>query len=193
MWSERVIARQCELATRLVESTSPEYGGSSYKYLLLDSDTALKPFRVWAELWDEKSIQAAGPLGHSNDDDDDKDVNRVRIWYTYYKYLSVCVESQVVEPLFGSRFKQGKEYLRVTAVYGRILMNLVRFPRANQATPRMEDWVDTVMTTWRIMISPPWKDEDTGRGGRAGLSRIVIAVGSSLDTKVLTINPQNCS
>ncbi|KAL9131170.1 MAG: hypothetical protein Q9217_000823 [Psora testacea] len=172
LWSERLLARHCMLVHRHVAVTR------ILRTLLADGSgielaAILKPYRAWADFWDEKHSRSVGQ--HSGLDIEN-DSLRTRTWKGYYDTISVLIHHQIVNPVFDSRLQQAFELKRVEATYESILLNEVKFPKADQATPEIENWVDQVMANWRALLGPAWSEEDLGSGGRAALGRGVLEI-----------------
>ena len=102
-----------------------------------------------------------------------------RVWQAYYDTLSVLFQHGMVQPMFKSRLHQATELRKVQVMYEAALLKEVKFPRADQLNSQVESWVDQVMANWRVMCGSGWQDDDLGEGGKAGMDRVVLDVGTS--------------
>ena len=176
LWSERLLARHSMLVGRHITAYPRASGFSLDAGSPVELADILKPYRAWAEFWDDKhsrAIEQQSSLSTENSS------LRTRIWKSYYDTVSVLVQQQIVKPVFESRLKQANELKRVEAICEQIILKDAKFPKADQATPEIEGWVDQVMTNWRVLLDPPWKEEDLSSGGRAALGRNVLDVSLS--------------
>ncbi|KAL9102238.1 MAG: hypothetical protein Q9163_002598 [Psora crenata] len=173
LWSERLLARYCMLVYKHVAALSR----TPHALLADDSNiepaSIMKPYRAWAEFWDTRHPRTTNQ--HSGIDIENGSL-RTRIWKAYYDILSVLVQHQIVSPVSESRPQQALELRSVEASYESMLLQEVKFPKADQATPEIEGWVDQVMANWRTLLGPSWKEADLGSGGRVALSRSVLDV-----------------
>ena len=78
--------------------------------------------------------------------------------------------------VFDSKLAQSAELNNVEAAYENVLLSQVSFPKANTVNYEVEDWVDQVMSNWSILVDSGWEDENLEKGGKAALSRRVLAV-----------------
>lgn len=71
---------------------------------------------------------------------------------------------------------QCAELKQVQSIYESFLLGELEFPKANEATPEIEIWVDQVVHNWKIMCGPTWQNEDHIDGGKEATSRLVLDV-----------------
>ena len=177
LWSERLLARHCMLVDRYtnVHCRTPYHllaNGRS-----LEPTSILKPYRAWANFWDENNPRMVGQLSSI---DVGNGSLRTRIWKGYYDAISTLVQQQTLVPVFESKPHQIQELKKVEATYESFLLKEVRFPKADQATPEIEGWVDQVMANWQALLGPDCKEDDLGSGGKAALGRGVLDVSQIL-------------
>lgn len=172
-WTENLLGRHCMLSGRYVASCWGEPHALLAKASMLEPTSILTPFREWTKFWEQCQSAGSGASQESN-----TNASRLNTWRTYYDTLSIFVQNQMVRPLFHSRLQQALELKRIESIYERVLLRQTRFPQANEATPEVESWVDTVMANWRSMADPAWKAEDLGPGGKISLGRSVLDVSS---------------
>ena len=170
IWTERLLARHCILASRHVTSNAERPQELLSSTSLIAPESILSPFRAYANHFDSKKTTA------DNDIAIDDGSSHARTWKAYYDAISVMVQHEIVQPVFKSRLQQSMELKRVEAFYQTFLLKEVRFPRADQANSQIECWVDQVMANWRVLSGPNWLDEDIGEGGKATLGHGVLDV-----------------
>ena len=166
-WTERFLSRYCTLASRHVTA----HAGQPHELLsntaTIPSASLLAPFRAYANHWDSKTTARIGAAAQSS-----------KVWRAYYDVLSVILQAGMVQPIFQSKLQQSKELKSVEKTYETILLKEVSFPRADQASTLIENWVDQVMANWRMMCSSTWRDEDLQGDSKAALGHGVLDVGS---------------
>ncbi|KAL9639740.1 MAG: hypothetical protein Q9164_000752 [Protoblastenia rupestris] len=177
LWSERLLARHCMLVDRYtnVHCRTPYPPLANGRPL--EPTSILKPYRAWANFWDEDNPRMMGQLSSI---DVGNGSLRTRIWKGYYDAISTMVQQQTLVPVFESKPHQVQELKKVEATYENFLLKEVRFPKADQATPEIESWVDQVMANWQALLGPDCKEDDLGSGGKAALGRGVLDVSQIL-------------
>lgn len=192
-WTERLLARYCLLTCRYVKSKAHQPKDLLLSSSLIAPTFLLAPFRTWAEFWEIKFDQNIGtllaPFYH-------RDISPIIVWQAYYDILSILFQIESTYPFisevkntFGkggslyethffakSKSQQCVELKRVESIYEDFLLNDLNFPKANEATPEVEAWVDQVMNNWRVLCGPTWRHEDHGDGGKESTARSVLAV-----------------
>ena len=164
-WSEALLSRYCTLVGRHVKAHINEPS----KLLSPDAAIApaciLTPFRAYAKGYDARSIgrtNRAGPLSHT--------------WQAYYDTLSIFLQHDMLQPIFGSKLELSSELKSVGTMHETILLKDVKFPRADQSNLQIETWVDQVMANWRVMCGVSWRIEDLVENDKSALSRRVLDV-----------------
>ena len=165
---EQFLTHYCTLAHTVLSEKVQKLPNIFSKDLNSEYASILKPFRKWAEFWEGNENLAAD---EEADGESEEQKSRIIIWQVYYNTLSMFIQFDILKPLFESRLQQGLEFKRVEATSERLLLSDTEFPEAGQATPRIGQWIDMVITNWKSMINNGWSDEDVGPGGRAGLSQ----------------------
>lgn len=192
-WTERLLARYCLLTCRYVKSKAHQPKDLLLSSSLIAPTFLLAPFRAWAEFWDIKLDQntrnSSAPFYH-------RDISPIVVWQAYYDTLSTLSQFEstpsfisAMKTTFGegdlpheacffatSKSQQCAELKRVESIYEGFLLNDLNFPKANEATPEVEAWVDQVMNNWSVLCGPTWRQEDHGDGGKEGTARNVLAV-----------------
>lgn len=153
----------------------------------------LAPFRAWAGFWETGPGQDMGRLDGAGQQGT---VSRRRVWQAYYEVLSMLLQhgspyppwietSQIAgRPSSGYGNKSSDnirpmmstELKKVEAIYEGLLLKEVKFPKANEASPEIENWVAQVMTNWRVLCGGNWQDEDFGEGGKEAAGKDTLAV-----------------
>lgn len=192
-WTERLLARYCLLTCRYVKSKAHQPKDLLLSSSLIAPTFLLAPFRTWAEFWDIKLDQntrnSSTPFYH-------RDISPIIVWQAYYDTLSTLFQVESTYPFISamkntsgkggplyetyffakSKSQQCAELKRVESIYEGFLLNDLNFPKANEATPEVEAWVDQVMNNWRVLCGPTWRHEDHGDGGKESTARNVLAV-----------------
>ena len=193
VWIQRLLARYCLLMHRhlMLQAQSSQEIITSLSPLALTS--ALIPFRVWAQFWQASSHRPPKVTKLSSDRGD---VSQRLVWQSYYDTLSTFIRIQSNIPLsskgdqilnrhaapFDLKFYSEKKSLQcnelkqVQSIYESFLLNELGFPKANEATPEIETWVDQVVHNWKIICGPTWQEEDHMDGGKEATSRLVLEV-----------------
>ena len=173
LWSEQFLTRYCTLAHIVVSEKVKKQSHLSTQDLKSDYTRILKPFRAWAELWEGREDLAVNPSASGKGGEQE---GRMVIWHTYYDTLSFFIQHDISQALFESRLQQSLEFKQVESMNERILLHENQFPKADQATPKVGEWIDMVMANWTSMLNNEWSDDDLGSGGRAGLGRSIKEV-----------------
>ena len=142
-------------------------------------------FRAWANFWEGRPSQGIteidGPKVGSG-------LLRRHIWKAYYDILSTILQRGLpYEPATTTmtekpaqtattRMLQRAELKRVEATYEGLMLQEIRFPKADELNEEVEDWVDQVMRNWRVLCGPTWHDEELGEGGQEAAGRNVLDV-----------------
>ncbi|KAI9762630.1 MAG: hypothetical protein M4579_000248 [Chaenotheca gracillima] len=185
LWTERLLTRGCLLSSDLAFSARDQ--SVDTKALIL--------FRAWSHYWEGKPGQGLALLGGSSAI---SPIPRRLVWKSYYALLSRRLEDDFPhmqlslqsdnqlqnvsesrnDPVsFQSRrLQQRAELQRVEATYEGLLMKEVQFPRASQTSREVEQWVELVISNWRILCGGAWGDEDLGEGGREAVGKSVIDI-----------------
>lgn len=75
-----------------------------------------------------------------------------------------------------TRMLQRAELKRVETTYEGLMLQEIRFPKAEEVNEEVEEWVEQVMQNWRVFCGPTWHDEELGEGGQATAGRTVLDV-----------------
>ena len=68
------------------------------------------------------------------------------------------------------------ELQRVETIYEGLLLREVRFPKANESSEEVREWVELVMGNWNVLCGSTWQNADLGEGAKEGVSRSVLDV-----------------
>ena len=98
------------------------------------------------------------------------------VWKAYYEALSILLQDRILHPLFNKRSEMRTELFKAQAAYEATLMRDLTFPKANQVNAEIETWVDRVIANWRILLEPPWQNDDLGPGGKAAVGKGILEV-----------------
>lgn len=172
-WTERYLTQFCMLSSKNV--------GLKLS-LELNSET-LTAFRAWALFWEAQPGQNTRiPEGSYASD---IDVPRRRVWKEYYAVLSTILQDDLPYPTnpnatmhaeISTRLQQRTELQRVETRYESLMLKEITFPRAEQASEEVEEWIRLVMGNWKALCGNSWREEDLGRGGKEALSRSVLDI-----------------
>ncbi|KAF2490549.1 filamentation protein-like protein [Lophium mytilinum] len=176
LWTERLLGRAC----LLVDQSSSEIHD-------IDSAQSLKAFRIWQRLWD--SLAASGASGS------EAGKSRRLVWKAYYDTLSTLLQrghsyepsptnleprqydsSEKLEQYLNSRLQQRSELKRVEAIYEGLILKETHFPKASENNYEIEQWIEAVMSNWRVLCGPNWQDEELGEGGKGAVGRGVLDI-----------------
>lgn len=197
VWIQRLLARHCLLLYHFIKSGSPNPEDLLTSSSPITFTLVLTTFRAWAEFWEVTSHQPPEVTTFSFDRGD---VSRRLVWQAYYKVLSLFIRMRSIFPLSmtadeffkqqatpydvkffsESRLQQCVELKQVQSIYENFLVSELAFPKANEATPEIEIWVDQVVENWKITCGPTWHDEDHIGGGKEATGRQVLDVCRSL-------------
>jgi hypothetical protein len=64
----------------------------------------------------------------------------------------------------------------VEAIYEGLILKDTHFPKACENNDEIEQWIEAVMSNWRILCGPSWRDEELGEGGKGAVGRGVLDV-----------------
>ena len=187
LWTLRLLARHCGISGDYVLASAQNPRSLLSATPLIEPEFILAPFRTWAEYWERR--------GSGNVVTDQQPSTNHKIWQLYYDTLSILhrlqdsistlsEHSQTAEGLSiydtkvfaKAKSQQLIEFQWVEKTHEQILLKQVTFPKANEATPEMEAWIDQVMSNWRILCGPTWRAEDHGEGGKLAMTRRVLDV-----------------
>ncbi|KAI9841489.1 MAG: hypothetical protein M1837_000650 [Sclerophora amabilis] len=186
LWTERLLTRGCVLCAAVARSTRRRSTDS--KALLL--------LRAWSKYWENKPGQGLALLGGSGAL---SSIPRRQVWKSYYALLSRRLddglphvvlsnqnfsqttaenenESQGQIASQNSKLQQRAELQRVQAAYESLLLKEVQFPKATQLNEEVEEWVELVISNWRVLCSGAWTDDELGQGGREAVGRGVLDI-----------------
>ncbi|WPG97453.1 Hypothetical protein R9X50_00022800 [Acrodontium crateriforme] len=175
-WTQKLLGRACVYnAGRTQEPT------------LEIMNDALRSFRSW------DSFCQRGPASLLASENKGDQVDQRQVWKTYYSFLSAILQRGLVyipSPDGGSdhlvlpsrerhsdaSLRQRAEIKRVEATYESLLLSESKFPTAHETNTEVEQFVEQVISNWRIFCSSNWTDSDLGDGGREGVSRGVLDI-----------------
>ena len=193
VWIQRLLARYCLLSHHLMKSKSQNPEELLTSSSPITFTIVLTPFRAWAKFWKATSHQPPKVTTYSSDRGD---VSQRVIWQAYYRVLSLSIRIRSIfllptngEQIFKqqathydlkffseSKLQQFTELKQVQSIYENFLMSELGFPKANEATPEIESWVDQVVENWKIICGPTWTNEDQMGGGKEAASRQILEV-----------------
>lgn len=159
----------------------------------------LVAFRAWATFWEGRPSQGVteidGPKVESA-------ILRRHIWKAYYDILSVILQRGLTyDPpptamaeksghSVRTRMVQRAELKRVETTYESLMLQEVRFPKADEVNEEVGDWVEQVMRNWRVLCGPTWHDDELGEGGQEAVGRNVLDVSLHV---LLGLKSSSCS
>lgn len=165
-WTEQLLTMHCMLAGNVIRSDpSPS----------IETD-ALSGFRAWAAFWDRKASGGRAA---------DSKYTRRQVWKEYYAVLSTIIQHNIpyatTSMMSGyadssARLLLRAELQRVEINYESLILKEVQFPRAEQASEEVEEWVDLVVSNWRVICGNSWLESELGQGGREAVSRGVLDI-----------------
>jgi len=169
-WTELLLTQFCMLSSHTIKSKLSS---------LLESET-LSAFRAWASFWEHS--QSSSPVGgyaaYS-------DVSRRQIWKEYYATLSTILQQGLPFPITSmatayndssTRSQQLAELQRVESKYEDLLLREVQFPRADQTSDEVEEWVNLVVQNWRVLCGSGWLEGDQEQSRKEAVSRRVLDI-----------------
>lgn len=177
LWTERLLARFCILSSQIIV-----YSGASQT----SPATDLMAFRAWATFWEGRPSQGTTEIDGPRVE---PGILRRHIWKAYYDILSTIFQrglryeppSTAMDEKSGQSVTTGMlqiaELKRVETTYEGLMLQEIRFPKADEVNVEVEEWVEQVMRNWRVLCGPTWNDEELGEGGHEAASRNVLDVG----------------
>jgi hypothetical protein len=168
-WTELYLTEFCIVSSHGIKSKITSF---------LETAT-LTAFRSWARFWE---VQTSIPPGGRAPE---AEVPRRQVWKEYYITLSDFLQQELPFPTTSlttayaetsTRLQQRAELKRVEARYEALLLSEVQFPRADQASEEVEDFVEIVMQNWCVFCGSSWKEHDLGEGGSEAVSRGVLDI-----------------
>jgi cargo-transport protein YPP1 len=118
-------------------------------------------------------------------------IPRRHVWKAYHNTLSNTLQGGLPYPLpgasaegspspsvenFHARLQQRAELQHVQNTYESLMLEEIKFPRADEVNQEIEEWVESVVGNWRVLCGSTWQDDDLGEGGKEGVSRGVLEV-----------------
>ena len=168
-WTELYLTGFCILSSQAIKSKLSS---------ILETET-LSAFRAWARFWE---VQGPSPTGGRAPQ---AEVSRRQVWKEYYITLSDVLQQDLPFPTtalttaytsISTRLQQRAELKRIEARYETLLLAEVQFPKAEEASDEVEDFVDLVMQNWRKLCGSSWSEQDLGEGGAEAVSRGVLDI-----------------
>jgi tetratricopeptide (TPR) repeat protein len=170
--TELILTKLCVLSSHAIRNSKSSW---------LEAET-LAAFRAWADFW----MGQSGPTntvvaGHAPE----ADVSRRQVWKEYYATLSYILQADLTYPTtalatayndHALRLVQREELMRVETTYEALLLEEVQFPKAEDHSEEVEEWVDIVMKNWRVLCGTNWQEQSLGAGGRDAVSRGVLEI-----------------
>ncbi|KAH0553017.1 hypothetical protein GP486_006787, partial [Trichoglossum hirsutum] len=181
IWTECLVSHFCLLSSELATSS-----GSQVSY-----ESALEAFRAWAKFWESRPGQGLAALtGTCMETGSQTGIPRRHVWKSYYVTLSKILQNGLPYPppvaaetsSYGpaehtnTRLQQRAEVQRVQSTYEIIMLEEVRFPKADEFNEEVEEWVETVIRNWGIFCGGTWQDDDLGEGGKEAVARNVLEI-----------------
>lgn len=130
---------------------------------------------------------------------------RRHIWKAYYDILSIILQrglryepplaamgEQSNQPV-ATRMLQRAELKRVETTYEGLMLQEIRFPKADEVDEEVEEWAEQVMRNWRVFCGPTWHDEELGEGGQEAAGRNVLDVSLCYHRCISSLQPLNLS
>ena len=163
-WTELFLTGFCTFSSHAIKSKATP---------LMETE-ALSGFRAWARFWESQS--AAPPGGRAPQ----SSVPRRIIWRDYYIVLSDLLQQDLpysttalsaTYPQVSTRHQQRAELKRVEHRYETLLLDEVRFPKADESSEEVEAFVHVVMQNWRVLCGNTWTEQDLGEGGAEPVTR----------------------
>ena len=168
-WTELYLTGFCMISSHAIKSKVTS---------LLETET-LTGFRSWARFWEVQTSTPPGGRALA------AEVPRRQVWREYYVTLSDLLQQELPFPTTAltvayaetsTRLQQRAELKRVEARYEALLLSEVQFPKADQESEEIEDFVEIVMQNWRVLCGSSWKEQDLGEGGAEAVSRGVLDI-----------------
>lgn len=193
VWIQRLLARYCLILHRHVESQTRNPQELLKSSSPIAFTLVLTIFRAWAGFWETSSHHPPNVTRFSSDKGD---VSQRLVWQAYFDTLSLLIHLRSIFPSsvegdqiskqqsaqYDGKFFSGSksqfciELKQVQSIYENFLVDELGFPKANEATPEIENWVDQAADNWKIICGPTWQNEDHTGGGKEATSRLVLEV-----------------
>lgn len=168
-WSELLLTRFCAVASQMIQNTDSTW---------LEAET-LSAFRAWEAYWAKQSTQHVGGSGF------EAEAPRRQVWKQYFATLSFILQNDLQYPStalattykdHSTRQIQSAELVRIEQRYEALLLAEVQFPKAEQHSEEVEEWVSIVTKNWKVLCGGSWEEHDLGAKGRVGVSRHVLDI-----------------
>ncbi|KAI9779152.1 MAG: hypothetical protein M1839_007687 [Geoglossum umbratile] len=178
LWTECLLCHLCLLSSELSASGRSE----------INVESTIATFRSWAKFWETRPGQGLGALRGNCVA---VGVPRRLVWKTYYSALSEILQGGLPYPPprtsvegspsasvenFHARLQQRAELQHVQNTYESLMLEEVKFPKADEMNEEIEEWVELVIGNWRVLCGSTWRDDDLGEGGKEGVARSVLEI-----------------
>ena len=142
-WTELLLTRFCVLSSHAIQNNNSAW---------FETDT-LAAFRAWADFWQRQpGVTPNNAIGGRVQEGE---VSRRMVWKEYYATISYILQNDLPYPTTimanGSneqalRLLQKAELTRVEHKYESLLLAEIQFPKAEQHSEEVEEWVEMVIT-----------------------------------------------
>ncbi|KAK3679578.1 hypothetical protein LTR37_021397 [Vermiconidia calcicola] len=180
-WTERLLARACMFMKRRASPpTVPTLSDS------------LRCFSAWSDFWQRSPAASGSSVIPSH-----LDTPRRQVWRAYYELLSTILQSGMMynlpsssysdlltvpsddmsdEQYTSARLRQRAALQQAEMTYESLLLNETQFPKASQSNTEVEDWVELVVSNWKVFCGSGWTDSELGAGGKESVGRGVLDI-----------------
>lgn len=171
IWTELLLTNSCLLYSKAI----------GFKRTRLFETETLSAFRTWAKFWESQHSPDSIPGGFGSH----STISRRYVWQKFYLMLSYLLQKGQPYPTSSfvtthvedsARLCQRAELEKVQATYEILLMKEVQFPKAEEASEEIDQWVDLVVQNWRVMCGSTWQESELGPGGIEATSRHVLDI-----------------
>lgn len=170
VWTELLLSNACLLYSKVLGSRRTRF---------FETET-LSAFRSWAKFWEIQSGSDSVPGGSGIQ----STIRRRYVWRQYYLTLSNLLQKGQPYPTSSfitayvddsAKARQSAELEKVQTIYESLLLREVEFPKAEEESEEVEQWVETVAENWSVLCGSNWLENELSKG-REGTSRLVLDI-----------------
>lgn len=184
VWTELLLSSACFLYSKVFASKRSK---------LLETET-LSSFRLWAKFWETQSNQDSIPGGFGVQ----SVLPRRHIWRQYYLTLSSILQKGQPYPTStlitayvddSAKAQQRAELEKIQTIYESLILKEVSFPKAEESSEEVEQWVEVVVQNWSVLCGSSWEENELAAGGRQLAGRRILEILYRAATKTFHSTP----
>lgn len=170
IWTELLLSNACLLYSKTL----------AFRRTRAFETETLSAFRSWAKFWGVQSGSDPVPGGSGIQ----STIPRRYVWRKYYLTLSNILQKGQPYPTSSlitayvddsAKIRQREELKNVQTAYEGLLLMEVQFPKAEEQSQEIEEWVETVAENWRVLCGSTWQEYDLS-AEREARSRHVLDI-----------------